>query len=205
MARRTEYDEGQAAKRLKVPAAAFRWARNTGLVPAPDAPSWQWSRAAVEAMDADAVRAAMPRPPISGGVAADRVAAALGTPNASSKKAKVASFVVRRFIDRGPLTELSANPDGSLLHPGQVSEVCQREDLAAPAGAAARRPGSELPVIGWSLSRPPGHTRPGLSRQRRGGPVRCGCAPHAAAPRLTRPSAGRHYHHRLTSTGRGAL
>jgi hypothetical protein len=34
--RRTEYDEGQAAKRLKVPAAAFRWARHTGLIPAPD-------------------------------------------------------------------------------------------------------------------------------------------------------------------------
>lgn len=32
--RRTEYDAGQAAKRLKVPAAAFRWARHTGLIPA---------------------------------------------------------------------------------------------------------------------------------------------------------------------------
>ncbi|MET7799287.1 hypothetical protein [Streptomyces decoyicus] len=39
---------------------------------------------------------------------------------------------VRRppVIDRGLLTELSANPDGSLLHPDQVAEVCQREDLA---------------------------------------------------------------------------
>ncbi|MFE9399263.1 hypothetical protein [Streptomyces flavidovirens] len=57
------------------------------------------------------------------------------------------SFVVRRFIGRGPLTELSANPDGSLFHPGQVPEVCPREDLAelvaaetplGPEQAAAR-------------------------------------------------------------------
>lgn len=54
--RRTEYDAGQAAKRLKVPAAAFRWARHTGLVPDPDVSSRQWSRAAVKALDADAIR-----------------------------------------------------------------------------------------------------------------------------------------------------
>jgi hypothetical protein len=33
----------------------------------------------VEALDADAIRAAMPSPPISGGAAADRIADALGT------------------------------------------------------------------------------------------------------------------------------
>ncbi|MFD9225956.1 hypothetical protein ACFWDI_39480 [Streptomyces sp. NPDC060064] len=32
---------GQAAKRLKVPAATFRWARHTGLIPDPDASSCQ--------------------------------------------------------------------------------------------------------------------------------------------------------------------
>ncbi|MFF5491497.1 hypothetical protein [Streptomyces virginiae] len=159
MARRTEYDASQAAKRLKVPAAAFRWARHAGLIPAPDVSSWQWSRAAVEAMDADAIRAALADGPISGGAAADRIAEALGTPNVIGEKARVTSFVVRRFIDRGLLTELSANPDGSLLHPGQVAQVCQREDLAelvaadAPLGPdqAAERLGVRRADFDWML------------------------------------------------------
>ncbi|MFB6756292.1 hypothetical protein ACFCX6_35840 [Streptomyces sp. NPDC056353] len=145
--RRTEYDASQAAKRLRVPAAAFRWARHTGLIPDPDASSYQWSRAAVEALDADAVRAAMPSPPIGGGAAADRIAEALGTPNVIGEKANVTAFVVRRFVDRGLLVDLSANPEGTLHHPGQVDQVCRREDLAdlvaadtplGPEQAAAR-------------------------------------------------------------------
>ncbi|MFI9268633.1 hypothetical protein ACIG5C_30240 [Streptomyces werraensis] len=127
--RRTEYDAGQAAKRLKVPAAAFRWARHTGLIPAPDVSSSRWSRAAVEALGADAIRAAMPTPPIGGGAAADRIAEALGTPNVG-EKANVTAFVVRRFVDRGLLVDLSANADGTLHHPAQVDQVCRREDLA---------------------------------------------------------------------------
>ncbi|MFJ6861505.1 hypothetical protein [Streptomyces werraensis] len=121
---------GQAAKRLKVPAAAFRWARHTGLIPAPDVSSSRWSRAAVEALGADAIRAAMPTPPIGGGAAADRIAEALGTPNVIGEKANVTAFVVRRFVDRGLLVDLSANADGTLHHPAQVDQVCRREDLA---------------------------------------------------------------------------
>ncbi|MEL5960063.1 hypothetical protein AADR41_35810 [Streptomyces sp. CLV115] len=145
--RRTEYDAGQTAKRLKVPTAAFRWAWHTGLIPAPDASASRWSRAAVEALDAGAIRAAMPSPPISGGAAAERIADALGTPNVISEKASVTAFVVRRFVDRGLLVDLSANPDGTLHHPDQVAEVCRREDLAdlvaadtplGPEQAAAR-------------------------------------------------------------------
>ncbi|MDA5146939.1 hypothetical protein PEM37_36105 [Streptomyces sp. AD681] len=145
--RRTEYDASQAAKRLKVPAAAFRWARHTDLIPAPDASSWQWSRAAAESLDADATRAAMPSPPISGGAAADRIADALCTPNVIGEKANVTAFVVRRFVDRGLLVDLSANPDGTLHHPGQVADICRREDLTdlvaadtplGPEQAAAR-------------------------------------------------------------------
>ncbi|MFG2631081.1 hypothetical protein [Streptomyces sp. NPDC048473] len=147
--RRTEYDAGQAAKRLNVPASAFRWARHAGLIPDPDASSSQWSRAAVEALDADAIRAAMPSGPIGGGAAADRIADALGTPNptAYGEKANVTAFVVRRFVDRGLLADLSANPEGTLHHPDQVAEVCRREDLAdlvaadtplGPEQAAAR-------------------------------------------------------------------
>lgn len=101
----------------------------------------------MEALDADAIRAAMPSPPISGGAAADRIADALGTPNVIGEKTNVTAFVVRRFVERGLLVGLSANPDGTLHHPGQVAEVCRREDLAdlvaadtplGPEQAAAR-------------------------------------------------------------------
>ncbi|MCZ0210734.1 hypothetical protein OZK63_35680 [Streptomyces sp. UMAF16] len=126
----TEYDAGQAAKRLTVPAAAFRWARRTGLVPAPDVSTSWWSRAAMEARDADAIRVAIPSPPISGGAAADRIAAALSTPNVAGEKAAVMAFAVRRFVDRGLLLAMSANPDGTLHHPDQVDHVCRSEDLA---------------------------------------------------------------------------
>ncbi|MFB1046823.1 hypothetical protein [Streptomyces chrestomyceticus] len=147
MARLTEYDEAQAAKRLRVPVAAFRWARHTGLVPAPDASPVTWSRAAVEATDAHAIRRALPQEPLSGGMAADRIADALGTPTTQDEKAKVTSFVVRRLVTRGHLVDLSGNPEGMLHHPGQVAEVCAREDLAelvtantplGPEQAAAR-------------------------------------------------------------------
>ncbi len=136
MARRTEYDEGQAAGRLRVPIATFRWARHAGLIPAPDVSSWQWSRTAVEAMDADAIRASLPQP-IPGAVAADRIANALGTPNRPGEKAAVSVFVVRRLIARGLLTDLTANPDGALLNPDQVDAVCRREDLAELVAAEA--------------------------------------------------------------------
>nr|WP_237308077.1 hypothetical protein [Streptomyces sp. SAT1] len=45
------------------------------------------------------------------------------------------AFVVRRFVDRGLLADLSANADGTLHHPGQVDQVCRREDLAALVAA----------------------------------------------------------------------
>ncbi|WP_331725898.1 hypothetical protein [Streptomyces sp. NBC_00470] len=163
MARRTEYDEGQAARRLRVPGPVFRWARHAGLVPGPDHSSWQWSRAAVEAMDAGAVRASLPGVPLSGGVAADRIAEALGTPNPTvfGEKANVTSFVVRRLIERGLLTELCTNVErcGSMLHPAQVAEVCRRADLAdlvaanVPLGPdqSAERLGVRRADFNWML------------------------------------------------------
>ncbi|MCX4967179.1 hypothetical protein OHA98_20830 [Streptomyces sp. NBC_00654] len=129
MARLTEYDAGQAAKRLRVTAAAFRWARHAGLVPDPDVCSCRWSRAAVEGLDVGVIRGAFPCAPISAHAAADLIAEVLGTPNTVGKAA-VTVFVVRRFIGCGLLTGLSATLDGSLLHPGQVAEVCRRADLA---------------------------------------------------------------------------
>ncbi|MEU2086303.1 hypothetical protein ABZ569_31065 [Streptomyces albus] len=45
------------------------------------------------------------------------------------------TFVARRFVDRGLLVGLSANPDGTLHHPSQVDRVCRREDLAGLVSA----------------------------------------------------------------------
>ncbi|MFJ4343593.1 hypothetical protein [Streptomyces sp. NPDC088915] len=84
----------------------------------------------VEVLDAGVVRAAMNQEPIPGGVAADRISEALGTPNTHGQKAAVTSFVVRRFIARGLLVDLSGNPKGTLHHPGQVTEICTRGNPA---------------------------------------------------------------------------
>ncbi|GHJ97759.1 hypothetical protein SNE510_72780 [Streptomyces sp. NE5-10] len=46
------------------------------------------------------------------------------------------AFVARRFVDCGLLVDLSANPDGTMRHPGQVEKLCRREDLADPIAAA---------------------------------------------------------------------
>lgn len=70
--RREVYDEVQAAGRLHVLAAAWRWAAGSGLVPAADAGRGLWSRAVVEAIDPEAVRAALPGV-IGAGPAADRL------------------------------------------------------------------------------------------------------------------------------------
>lgn len=137
MARLTEYDERQAAGRLRVAITAFRWAVHAGIVPRPDASKWTWSRAAVEAMDRDAVAAGLPGDPLSGRQAADRIAEALGTPNVPGEPTVVTAFVVRRFMAAGLLTELSGNLDGSLVHPSQVAEVCTRADLVELVAANA--------------------------------------------------------------------
>ncbi|MEW1762409.1 hypothetical protein AB0393_38630 [Streptomyces cyaneofuscatus] len=90
-------------------------------------------------MEFHAVRwEALPRTPISGGAAADRIAEALGTPNLGGEKAAVTAFVVRRLIDLRLLADLSANPDGSLVNPDQVDLVCARADL--PELVAANTP-----------------------------------------------------------------
>ncbi|MGE7390842.1 hypothetical protein ACQKM2_35735 [Streptomyces sp. NPDC004126] len=68
---------GRPRGRLRVPVAAWRWAAGTGLVPPADAGPGRWARAAVEAADPEAVRAAL-RGPMGAGVAADWLTEALG-------------------------------------------------------------------------------------------------------------------------------
>ncbi|MFF5456194.1 hypothetical protein ACFY40_33955 [Streptomyces sp. NPDC012950] len=147
MAQRTEYDEAQAAKRLHTTVVVLRWARHVGVVPDPDVRGFAWSRSAVEAMDAAAVRAAMPREAISPYEAANRIAAALGTPNEPGQPPVVSSYAVKRLIALGLLVDLSAHRRYSALNPDQVDQVAALEGLAglldreAPLGpeqAAAR-------------------------------------------------------------------
>ncbi|MET8703610.1 hypothetical protein ABZW10_32885 [Kitasatospora sp. NPDC004723] len=129
--RLTEYTDRQAAGRLRVPITALRWARHAGIVPPPDASASTWSRAAVETMNREEVIASVPGGDLyATGGAANRIAEALGTPNRPGEPPKVAGFTVRRFVALGLLVDLSGNPEGLLLHPDQVAEVCARPDLA---------------------------------------------------------------------------
>ncbi|GAA3372604.1 hypothetical protein GCM10017744_104780 [Streptomyces antimycoticus] len=102
----------------------------------------------------------------------------LGTPNVIGEKANVTAFVVRRLVDRSLLVDLSASPAGTLHHPGQVAEVCQREALPdlvvantplGPEQAAARlgvrRADFALMVwLGWVRSPQSIEARFGTSR-----------------------------------------
>ncbi|REK84461.1 hypothetical protein DY245_43190 [Streptomyces inhibens] len=129
MARRDEYDEVQAARRLKVPVTTWRWARRIGLVPEPDVSAWQWSRAAVEALDAGAVRAAEPRELVSPWEAGNRLAQALGTPNEADQVPAVSGYAVERLIALGLLLDLSRDHKYPKLNPAQVAELSTRADL----------------------------------------------------------------------------
>lgn len=120
-----------------MPIASFRWARHTGLVPAPDASSYQWSRATVEAIDAAAIQASLPHEPISAAATADRIARALDTPNMPDEPPVVSAFAVRRLITCGLLTGLTANPEAVLINPDQVAAVCGIKGLAQRLAAEA--------------------------------------------------------------------
>lgn len=114
-------------------------------------------------MDADAIRAALPDGPISGGAAADRIAAALGTPNQPGEKAAVTAYVVRRFIDRGLLTELSVNVDGS------GPELSQAGCGTSPSRPASTGPPSRTAMtsaVTAAQTSPRGLPGPGVSRNR---------------------------------------
>jgi len=137
MARLTEYDERQAANRLRVPITAYRWAVHAGIVPPPDAGPRTWTRAAVDAMDGDAIASSLPGGPISRWQAAQQIAEALGTPNQPGQPAAVRVFTVRRLVELGMLTDLSSHREDVLLHRQQLAEVCARPGLAELVAAEA--------------------------------------------------------------------
>ncbi|MFE0044338.1 hypothetical protein [Streptomyces albireticuli] len=143
MARRDECGEVQATKRLRIPVTTWRWARHAGLVPEPDVSSLAWSRAAVEALDAGAVRASMPREPVSSYEAANRLATALGTPNERGQVPVVSAYLVERLIALGLLLDLSHGHKYPKLDPDQIDEIATRPGLpetrsSGPEQVAAR-------------------------------------------------------------------
>ncbi|MEU5810718.1 hypothetical protein [Streptomyces sp. NPDC047718] len=127
-AMREAYDENQAAGRLRVPVAAWRWAAGSGLVPPADAGPGRWSRAVVEAADPEQVRAAL-RGPIGAGVAADRLTEALGAPLRC--RPRVTAAAVGHLAGAGLLVRLGGDPAFPDVHPDQVAALARRRDLPA--------------------------------------------------------------------------
>ncbi|MEU2391835.1 hypothetical protein [Streptomyces sp. NPDC007369] len=126
-----KYDEGQAAKRLRVPRAAWRWAVHTGAVPPPDAGAGLWSRAAVEAVDAAAVRDALPQEPTSAYTAAQRLGEAL-----APWDVPVSTAAVIELAAAGLLVSLSGDPEAPTFHPDQVEALAAHPDLPAVVASA---------------------------------------------------------------------
>ncbi|MFD8289492.1 hypothetical protein ACFV2B_14920 [Streptomyces lavendulae] len=129
MAKREVYDEYEAASRLRVSVAAWRWAAGSGLVLAADAGERLWSRAVVEAADPEAVRAAL-RGPVGAGVAADRLTEALGGPLPRCQP-RVTAAAVGHLVRAGLLVYLGGDVEFPDVHPDQVAVLGCRWDLPA--------------------------------------------------------------------------
>ncbi|UUY52746.1 hypothetical protein NRK68_36440 (plasmid) [Streptomyces yangpuensis] len=125
---REVFDEGQAAGRLRVPVAAWRWATGSGLVPVADVGPGRWSRQVVEAADPEAVRAALRG--IEAGVAADRLTEALGVP-LPILRPRVTASAVGHLVRAGLLVYLGGDPQFPVVHPDQVAALARRRDLPA--------------------------------------------------------------------------
>ncbi|MFD9047952.1 hypothetical protein [Streptomyces zaomyceticus] len=123
------YDEQAAAGRLGVPLAAWRWATASGLVPPADTGPGQWSRSAVEAVDAEGVRAALSGP-MGAGPAADRLTQALGEPLPRCRP-RVTAAAVGHLVKAGLLVWLGGDAACPDVHPDQVAALTRRRDLPA--------------------------------------------------------------------------
>ncbi|MEW1637552.1 hypothetical protein AB0469_26205 [Streptomyces sp. NPDC093801] len=127
--RREVYDEYEAAGRLKVSVAAWRWATGSRLVPPADAGPGRWSRAVMEACDPEAVRAAL-RGPIGAGAAADRLTEALGVP-LPILRPRVTASAIGHLVKAGLLVYLGGEAEFPDVHPDQVAALARRRDLPA--------------------------------------------------------------------------
>ncbi|MET7344668.1 hypothetical protein [Streptomyces sp. NPDC005547] len=122
---RVTYGECEAAGRLRVPVAAWRWAVGSGLVPPADAGPGKWSRAVVEAADPEAVRAALRA--VDAGEAAGRLTRALGEPLVC--RPAVTASAVGHLVRAGLLAGLGGDPDTPTVHGDQVDALGRRRDL----------------------------------------------------------------------------
>ncbi|MER6392772.1 hypothetical protein ABT236_30445 [Streptomyces sp. NPDC001523] len=125
---RVVFDESDAAGRLRVPVAAWRWATGSGLVPAADVGPGRWSRAVVEAADPERVRAALRG--IEAGVAADRLTEALGVP-LPILRPRVTASGIGHLVKAGLLVYLGGEPRFPAVHEDQVAALARRRDLPA--------------------------------------------------------------------------
>ncbi|WP_328966170.1 hypothetical protein [Streptomyces virginiae] len=125
---REVFDESEAAGRLRVPVAAWRWATGSGLVPAADVGPGRWSRAVVEAADPEAVRAALRG--IEAGMAADRLTQALAEP-LPILRPRVTASAIGHLVKAGLLVYLGGDPQFLVVHPDQVAALARRRDLPA--------------------------------------------------------------------------
>lgn len=123
---REQYDGSQAAGRLRVPLAAWRWAVGSGMVPPADAGLGLWSRAVVEAADPEAIRAAL-RGPMGAGMAAERLTEALGEPLRC--RPRVTASAVGHLAGAGLLVRLGGDTEFPDVHPDQVAALARRRDL----------------------------------------------------------------------------
>ncbi|MFK0142452.1 hypothetical protein [Streptomyces murinus] len=123
------YDEGDATRRLKVPVAAWRWAAASGLVPPADAGPGRWSRPVVQAVDAEAVRAAL-RGPDAAYRAAQRLNEAMGEPWPVGRP-RVTASAIGHLVRAGHLAYLGGDADTPDVHPDQVVALARRRDLPA--------------------------------------------------------------------------
>ncbi|MGW7594260.1 hypothetical protein, partial [Streptomyces rubiginosohelvolus] len=124
---RVWFDEREAAGRLGVSVAAWRWAVASGLVPPADAALGVWSREVVEAADPEAVRAALRL--LDAWEAADRLTRALGEPLVW--RPGVTASAVGHLVRAGLLAGLGGPPDTPSVHGDQVDALARRRDLPA--------------------------------------------------------------------------
>ncbi|MFJ3819259.1 hypothetical protein [Streptomyces sp. NPDC090056] len=126
---RAAYDEYGVASRLKVSVAAWRWAVASGLAPASDVGAGRWSRAVVQAADAEGIRAALPGV-VSAWWAAERLTQALGEPLPFGRP-PVTATAVGHLVRAGLLAYLGADTATPDVHPDQVATLARRRDLPA--------------------------------------------------------------------------
>ncbi|MFE9222764.1 hypothetical protein ACFYN3_41630 [Streptomyces lavendulae] len=121
-------DEFEAAGRLRVMVAAWRWAVATGAVAPADGPGGRWSSAVVDAVDGEGVRAALVLRDAF--AAAERLTRALGDP-LPARRPVVTARMIGDLVAAGLLVRLGGEAGTPFVHGDQVAALARRRDLPA--------------------------------------------------------------------------